>query len=309
MVLASTVAVASEFVLETSCWHAEFHPQRLGNMTRLQHIKSKTELLRTPPDEKSFLAMPVVWGVPLIFPPNRTPHGTFTFRGKEYKMPVNEKKRPNNLHGVILDLPWECKLGKDTADLVLHYKKSADWPHDFSIQIHYDFGENIVKQTVTTTNESAEDMPYFIGFHTALAMPQERTLRISHPDWCLSLSEPYFVPDGKKLPNPLPNDFFPGGTTPPTLDDLFPLTTNADGFRGVEVRCPKEKTVFRYVPGPEWKYWMCWNYSGNHECFCAEPMSGMVDCFHHQDDPASGFDFLKPGEARVMTAEFSIKEE
>lgn len=308
MMLTCLTVSAADYVLDTPYWHAEFHPQRLGNMTRLLHKKTNTELVRTPPDETQFLALPVVWGVPLIFPPNRTPYGKFTFRGREYQMPVNEKGRPNNLHGILLNLPWECKLGENTADLILNYKKSADWPHDFSICIHYEFGKDIVKQTVTTTNNSPEDMPFFIGFHTTLSMPEGRTLRIPHPDWCFSLSETHRVPDGKKRPNPLPNGFFPGGSTPTELDDLFPMVADDDGLRGVEVKCPKEKTVFRYVPGPEWKYWMCWNYSGKRECFCAEPMSGMVNCFNHQDAPNSGFDFLKTGESRVMTAEFSIRE-
>ncbi|MCQ2351911.1 MAG: aldose 1-epimerase [Victivallaceae bacterium] len=296
-----------KITLETSCWLAEFYPCRAGNMTRLCHKKSGTEIVRTPPDLETYLKQPEVWGVPVLFPPNRTPYGKFCFRGREYQMPLNEVSRNNNLHGVIMDLPWQCEITENQAELVLHHRSREIWQHDFSMKLSYDFGVSVVKQTLCVTNESRADMPFFVGFHTALPMPPDRSLRFAHLDWCLSLPKPFLVPDGTKCPSTLPDGFFPGGTTPEDLDELLPMLPDETGFRGVEVDCPMQHARYRYTPGKEWKYWMCWNANGKKDFFCAEPMSGIVDCFHHQEEPDSGFDFLKPGESRVLTAEFSIE--
>ncbi|MCQ2378465.1 MAG: aldose 1-epimerase [Victivallaceae bacterium] len=293
--------------LETASWLAGFHPERAGNMTRLCHKASGTELVRTPPDDETYLKQPEIWGVPVLFPPNRTPYGKFRFRGREYAMPVNEIARSNNLHGIIMDLPWQCKFQTDQAELTLRHASRALWQHDFSMKLNYDFGESIVRQTLCVTNESRDDMPFFVGFHTALPMPPDRSLRFAHPGWCISLPPPFLVPDGTTRPSTLPDGFFPGGTMPEKLNELLPIVPDKNGFRGVEVDCPAQHTRYRYTPGKEWKYWMCWNADGKKDFFCAEPMSGIVDCFHHQEKSDSGFDFLKPGESRVLTAEFSIQ--
>ncbi|GEM_PF-2554571 len=299
----------AKITLKTPFWLAEFHPESAGNMTRLHHRASGTELVRTPPDAETYLKQPEVWGVPVLFPPNRTPYGKFTFRGREYAMPVNEIARNNNLHGVIMDLPWQYETRENQAILTLHHKSRPIWQHDFTMKMVYDFGETSVQQTLTVTNESPDEMPFFIGFHTALPMPKGRTLRIPRPDWRVTLTPPFHTPDGTRCPNQIPEGFFAGGQPPFAFDDLFPITSDEKGFCGVEVRCPAEKTIYRYTLGAQWKYWMCWNKAGKEDFFCAEPMSGIVDCFHHQEDPDSGFDALKPGKARTLTAEFSIQME
>lgn len=54
-------------------------------------------------------------GAPILFPfANRVPEGRFRFRGREYRMDVNERDFRNHIHGFVRQLPWTVlALGAD----------------------------------------------------------------------------------------------------------------------------------------------------------------------------------------------------
>lgn len=46
-------------------------------------------------------------GAPILLPfPNRVPGGRYTFAGREHQLDVNERGRPNHIHGLVRGLPW-----------------------------------------------------------------------------------------------------------------------------------------------------------------------------------------------------------
>ena len=60
-----------------------------ANLVRLAHTRLGVEVLRTPSEREhdEFLRRPHVYGVPILFPPNRIADGRFRFDGREYRFP------------------------------------------------------------------------------------------------------------------------------------------------------------------------------------------------------------------------------
>ncbi|NLA97536.1 MAG: hypothetical protein GX836_04935 [Spirochaetales bacterium] len=56
----------------------------------IQLTKDDVSLLRTPPSREQFAAQQNLYGIPLLFPPNRTKDGRYMFKGREYRFPINE---------------------------------------------------------------------------------------------------------------------------------------------------------------------------------------------------------------------------
>ena len=66
------------------------------------------DILKTPSDidilgnDDAFL-----FGIPVLFFPNRISCGRFEFEGRKYKFPINEPRLNNFCHGTLHKLPFE----------------------------------------------------------------------------------------------------------------------------------------------------------------------------------------------------------
>src|SRR5699024_265600 len=65
-------------------------PEVGANLVRLAHVRLGAELLRTPAagEIEAFRARPHVYGLPVLFPPNRIADGRYTFGGRTYRFPI-----------------------------------------------------------------------------------------------------------------------------------------------------------------------------------------------------------------------------
>ena len=61
-----------------------------GNLVRLANTKLGVEILRTPTEEEieTFKSRPQIFGLPLLFPPNRIENGRYEFEGRTYQYPI-----------------------------------------------------------------------------------------------------------------------------------------------------------------------------------------------------------------------------
>jgi aldose 1-epimerase len=152
-------------------------------------------------------------GVPVLFPyPNRINRGTFTFRGKTYRLPVNSGT--HSIHGFALSAPWDVveqtsaggeaaitgryQISKNTPEMREH------WPTDAVLQIRYALSGRRLTMTVSVTNPTADDLPYGFGIHPYYRLPfkpdgdPERT-RVVVPAsefWVLD----GYIPTGERRP-------------------------------------------------------------------------------------------------------------
>ncbi len=81
-------------------------PEWGSNVISLVDKATKIQLLREPKTAESFHDTPTLYGIPILFPPNRVSDGTFSFRGRTYHFDINEKDKHNHLHGFLYQEKW-----------------------------------------------------------------------------------------------------------------------------------------------------------------------------------------------------------
>lgn len=78
-------------------------PEMGANLVRLANTRLGAEILRTPgPGEiETFRSRPQVFGLPILFPPNRIADGRYVFEGRTYQYPITIERERNYHHGVL----------------------------------------------------------------------------------------------------------------------------------------------------------------------------------------------------------------
>ena len=141
-------------------------------------------LLRVPDNADAFKARPQVFGIPVLFPPNRIEDGTFTAAGRIYNFPINEPAKNNHIHGFLHKRAWnvtrsETSENSAIVELTFDGNKNTDFyqylPHEFECKLLYTLSEKGLEQKIAVINKSDSAMPLGVGFHTAFKMP-------FHPD-------------------------------------------------------------------------------------------------------------------------------
>jgi aldose 1-epimerase len=162
-------------------------------------------------------------GTPILFPfPNRIRDARFTFQGKDYTLPVNNK--PNAIHGFAIDANWDVLEhgASDTgASITGRYQISKQspamlehWPADAILQVKYTLARGRLTLEADVTNPTAQDLPYGFGIHPYFRIPftpggdQSRTQVILPPAkyWVLE----NFLPTGDIRPVDARLDFRQG---------------------------------------------------------------------------------------------------
>lgn len=154
-----------------------------ANLVRLAHTGLGVEILRTPDanETDTFRRRPHVFGLPILFPPNRIADGSYSFDGRTYRFPITIEREHNYHHGLLKSQPFAVSKARETDDEVLmecrYYSNAGndaifrDFPHEFRCKIVYRLTANGLEQEVVFTNRSRNQMPVGIGFHTPLRIP------------------------------------------------------------------------------------------------------------------------------------------
>lgn len=287
-------------------WRAEVSPDCGALLYRLRHESSDFELLRTPPDVSAMLERPMLWGFPVLFPPNRIAQGRFSFCGKTYRFPLNEPARNNHIHGILLRAPWTF-LRTDTGCVMRHARCADDsWPHNFTAELRYEFLPDRLLQTFRLVNDSDSVMPFLFGFHSAFHVTADTTLSLSLGRESLELDDASKLPTGKRVP--VPPEWF----APRRIDGLGAVSLHvpicpSEGFRGMVLRIPGKGIGIRYTPDEQFRFWMLWNASGHEEFFCAEPQTCAVNAPNGPFSPEeSGFRTVPPGGEVSLTSRLEV---
>ncbi len=108
-----------------------------------------------------------------LFPfPNRLRDGKYSFEGKDYQFPINEKWSQNNLHGFLKDyIPLAEVIGanSNTPSLLTRYSYDGSreyYPFPADILVEYIFESSAeLKVTFTVINKGTGSMPVGVGWH------------------------------------------------------------------------------------------------------------------------------------------------
>ncbi len=290
-----------------------------ANLIRLANTRLGVEILRTPNADEidTFRGRPQVFGMPLLFPPNRIEDGRYTFDGRVYQYPITIEKEHNYHHGVLKSQPFVISKAIETEESVLiearYYSNAAndaifrDFPHEFKCKVVFTLSNKGLRQEVMFANKSKLPMPVGVGFHTPM--------RIPFADGCAS---DYLMHAAVKEQVELSSRNLPTGRMLP-LDGRFvklrgeglqvtecdPIEAgftveeiDLDGapYRGVWIENRKSGVRTFYEVDEQTTYWTIWNNGGQVPYCCPEPQSWATNAPNAPDPAGVGFQAIPAGE-------------
>ena len=294
-----------------------------ANLVRLADTRLGVEILRTPAADEveTFRSRPQIFGLPILFPPNRIEDGRYTFDGRTYRYPITIEKEHNYHHGILKSQPFAVSKAVETEKEVLiecrYYCNAAndaiyrDFPHEFKCKIVYRLSDDGLEQEVVFSNRSRTPMPVGVGFHTPLRIPfadgtdADYVMRVAVGEQ-VELSDRN-LPTGRKLP--LSDKFAKlrdGGlrvTGCEPIEAGFTLREiDVDGrpFRGALVENLRTGVRTFYEVDSQTTYWTIWNNGGQVPYCCPEPQSWTTNAPNAADPQAAGFRSVAPGDKWKM---------
>ena len=116
-------------------------------------------------------------GIPWLFPfPNRIEKGRYTWKGKDYQLPVSDAFG-NAIHGFVMDRPWRVVVA-DAQTAVAEFQLRIDapdrrdlWPSDFLIEVRYPLRKACLRADVRIVNAGQQPLPWGLGTHPYFRAP------------------------------------------------------------------------------------------------------------------------------------------
>ena len=142
----------------------------------LGYCAGTIEVIAGPADPGAWREHPHRGGIPILFPwPGRVAGACFTFKGREYRLPVNEPARGHAIHGFACERAFRVtRRGPHFVTAILDSSDYSDlnsiWPWPFVLEIDYQVGNGLrLKARITNTGHSV--MPFGFGAHPYFHAP------------------------------------------------------------------------------------------------------------------------------------------
>ena len=288
----------------------------------IQLTKDDVSLLRTPSSREEFAAQPNLYGIPLLFPPNRIKEGRYMFEGREYRFPINEPERGHHIHGFLSSTPFKPKArwyNETQAHISFVYEAAADDPylqfgHTFKVESAFSLSEDGLGHALTITNTSENEMPVGVGFHTTFNADFLGTGKEEEYVLCLDagqeilIDRPTFIPTGEYVQsNELLETLRQGTYRPYTQALSNHFTTKREPVHELWYRHQPSRTSIHYSTESPLDYWMLFNKGGCEGFVCAEPQTWIIDAPNSKLAPEqSGFRSLGPQQSLTLRSRLSM---
>jgi len=250
-------------------WQAEVRPEFGMNVSAL--LWQNTPILRAPNDTEALKNDPFLHGIPLLLPANRTKNGEFSFRDRNFSLPLNEPLRHNHIHGLMFDAPFVVTGQTGNTLRAVYQNRGERYPFAFDMTI-----TDVIQEGWRRTVElqALEDMPYTLAFHTTFVAPTE----FSVPIGCRFVCDENYIPTGETV-------------------DAEPLGNVISGFyeaAGHRARMDG----FSFTVSKNFDQWVLFNGGGDKGFLCIEPQCGGVNGLNTVEHR-----ILKAGEREIFTLE------
>jgi aldose 1-epimerase len=312
--------------LKAGRYEAAILPEFGGNMLVFRDTENGYRFLREPAEEEmeAFRAAPAVFGIPILYPPNRFDGGKFPWNGTTYMLPVNEEKTGNHLHGFVHTTPWTVEdYGTGAAESYVTVALRVDEKHamysylpfKFTMKLRYTLSADGLAQQLIVKNDGPASMPCLIAFHTAINAPFAPGSTAEDCLVKLTVGERWemsdrMLPTGTRLELTSQEAAMRDSGVNPYFDSLDNHYTAVpqNGRNRMELTDKKQDVTFVYDVGTSYKQWMIWNNNACGKFFCPEPQINLVNA-PNSDLPAEeiGLFGLEPGEIWEESARFYVK--
>ncbi|OXM13221.1 aldose 1-epimerase [Paenibacillus herberti] len=311
--------------LRAGTYEAVMLPEIGGNMIAFRDLTTGYRFLREPSQEdmSKFRETSTVWGIPVLFPPNRFEDGRFPFRDRIYQLPVNEPERDNHLHGFLYQVPWEVEsFGSKGEESFVTVSVRVDEEHSayrrlpfrYTVKLHYTLSPDGLAQRVTVRNDGQEAMPCLLAFHTTLNVPFAPGSKESDYRMKLTVGQRWemnerMLPTGRYLPLEPQEEAMKGEGVDPfwtSLDHHYTVEPQ-NGRNRMELTDTKRNVTLVYDVGTSYKQWMLYN-NGGKDFVCPEPQVNLVNA-PNTNLPAEeiGLFSLEPGDIWEERARLYVK--
>lgn len=330
-VTAQNSAYKGTYEGETAVWlnwgkyEAAILPASGGNLVAFRDTEQGYRFLREPEGKMDiFKIAPGVFGIPVLYPPNRYEDGLFSWKGEEYRLPVNEAKTGNHLHGYLHTSVWELEdYGQTVTDSYVTVKIVVDENHEtykylpfkFTVRLKYTLSDKGLSQHFYVHNDGDNEMPCLFAFHTTINAPFAPGSTAKDYRFKATIGERWEL-NSRQLPTGSYQPLSEGEKKMKT-EGVYPFYEDMDnhytavpqnGRNRMELTDDKIGVTLVYDVGTSYKEWMIWNNEAIEGFFCPEPQINLVNA-PNIDLPADeiGLFSLAPGEIWEETARFYVK--
>ncbi|WP_285769349.1 aldose 1-epimerase [Peribacillus sp. SI8-4] len=296
-------------------------PSLGSNLLSLKFKDKDIEVLRTPGCSGDYKKLPILYGMPILFPPNRIEDGQFTYKDITYKFPINEREKSNHIHGFVHNRPWNVikrevsgnriviKTEFSSRDFPL-LKKS--FPQDIIVNMSFILIDDTLELQLKILNNGLESFPWGAGYHTVFNFPfgadsQLANCRISlpvHEHWELNERS---LPTGEIRESALKKEIQDGLCLEGRLfDDIFGYDEEGN-LKNECVLTDQEAGVQVIYQGDQhYKFWVLFNQEG---FVCPEPYTWVTNA-PNLSLPAdyTGMRELGSGETILLKTKLILKE-
>lgn len=273
-------------------------PKIGSNLIMLKDLQRNLDLLRTPIHAEELKNNPVVYGIPILFPPNRINGGKFRINDRIYEFPINFPNINCHMHGFLYYQKWETVrtevINKKSVEIEMKFfaDKNTDFyqyfPHVFEVTLEYKLSKHGLEQKLTFLNLDSSPMPLGVGFHTALKIPFYEEGDAKNYKIKFSAGERWDtnevnLPTGeRRCLIGYEEEFKTKGVCPSEHDLRYhyraePIEIDGKKFHGAILEDEENRLSLVYEVGPKYKHWVIWNMGGCDEFLCPEPQSWMID--------------------------------
>jgi aldose 1-epimerase len=299
------------FQLENSRFKVTLLPYKGSNLISLFDKENQQELLRTPKTREEYMERRMLYGTPVLFPPNRIEDARFEFEGREYHLEMNRAKENVHIHGFVHDKKWKVVEQNDELNYIVTEINSADYeeilhqfPHDFVLRMKISLTDKGLKQQLFIKNLSELNMPTGIGYHTTFFFPIEQSkLSINLKEkWELNHRH---LPTGTMLEVENKKEFKNGIILKgKQVDDVYPMLD-----RHANILHPELGIKLHYSVSDNFKHWVIFTSSGTEDFIAIEPYSWVTNAPNLDlPDEKTGMLSLKPNEEVEFQTEIKVEK-
>lgn len=269
-------------LLSAGDWKAAVLPDFGMNMVSLR-CGEKT-ILREPDSRQTLKENPHVYGIPLLFPANRTEGGRFIFEGETYTLPLNEPQRGNHIHGLMFDAPFTVTAQTGNSVTAMYANHGERYPFPFVMEITDTLSETGVQRVLKLQNYGSGALPYTLAFHTTFTAPEMFLASVRERYLC----DENYIPIGEMTELTDVEKAYRTGSAAETR--------RISGFYAADGHTAKLDEMTFAVSG-NFDEWILFNAGGGQGFLCIEPQCGEVNGLNRPD----GHRVLKPGETAIFT--------
>lgn len=292
-----------------------------SNLLSLKFIHSDIEVLRTPKSLEHYRELPILYGMPILFPPNRIEDGQFTYKRTTYKFPINEKEKSNHIHGFLHALPWKViKRELIRNEIVIKTEfSSRDFPslrksflQDIIVNLTLTLVADTMNMQLEILNNGLEPFPWGAGYHTVFNFPFGSDSKIENCLISLPVNKHWelnerSLPTGEIRDSSNKKEIQNGFSLEGRLfDDIFGYDEESDLKNECVLTDQQAGVQVIYHADQHYKFWVLFNQKG---FVCPEPYTWVTNAPNlNMSDESTGLRELGAGEQVILKTKLVLKE-